>query len=120
MYVFAVALEDRSWHHERSYTAERAHRASTVALWHKVRTVEDPEWTRRYHSSDPAEKAFGGRVEITMADGSSIVDEIAVADAHRSGLDLLVATSTSISSDRLPKASSCPKSRPLSRPRVTR
>jgi 2-methylcitrate dehydratase len=50
-----------------------------------VRTVEDPEWTRRYHSSDPAEKAFGGRVEITMADGSSIVDEIAVADAHPLG-----------------------------------
>lgn len=85
MYAFAVALEDRSWHHERSYTPERAHRPSTVALWHKVRTVEDPEWTRRYHSSDPAEKAFGGRVEITMADGSSIVDEIAVADAHPLG-----------------------------------
>ena len=85
MYVFAVALEDRTWHHERSYSPERAHRPSTVALWHKVRTVEDPEWTRRYHSSDPAEKAFGGRVEITMADGSSIVDEIAVADAHPLG-----------------------------------
>ena len=39
----------------------------------------------RYRSDDPAEKAFGGRVEITLADGSRIVDEIAVADAHPLG-----------------------------------
>lgn len=48
-------------------------------------TAEDPEWTRRYHSADPREKAFGGGVEIRMADGSVIVDEIAVADAHPLG-----------------------------------
>lgn len=85
MYIFAVALEDGSWHHERSYTPERAGRPSTVALWHKVRTVEDPEWTRRYHATDPAEKAFGGRVEIALAGGATIVDELAVADAHPLG-----------------------------------
>jgi 2-methylcitrate dehydratase len=50
-----------------------------------VTTVEDPEWTRRYHSDDITEKAFGGRVEIDLADGSRIVDEIAVADAHPLG-----------------------------------
>src|SRR5690606_16804045 len=54
-------------------------------LWRKVTTAEDPEWTRRYHSTDPDEIAFGGRVEITMADGSTIVREIAVADAHPLG-----------------------------------
>ncbi|MCU1475755.1 MAG: 2-methylcitrate dehydratase, partial [Subtercola sp.] len=48
-------------------------------------TEEDAEWTRRYHSNDPAEKAFGGRVEITLTDGTHIVDEIAVADAHPLG-----------------------------------
>lgn len=85
MYIFAVALEDRSWHHEASYTPERANRPSTVELWRKVRTVEDPEWTRRYHSTDPAEKAFGARVEISFADGSRMVDELAVADAHPLG-----------------------------------
>ena len=57
----------------------------TVELWQKVTTVEDAEWTRRYHSNDPAEKAFGGRVEITSTDGERIVDEIAVADAHPLG-----------------------------------
>jgi 2-methylcitrate dehydratase len=47
--------------------------------------VEDPEWTRRYHSLDIAEKAFGGSVEITLTDGTVITDEIAVADAHPLG-----------------------------------
>ncbi len=69
MYIFAVALEDGTWHHERSYAPERAGRPQTVALWQKIRTVEDPEWTRRYHSHDPKEKAFGGHVVVTLADG---------------------------------------------------
>jgi 2-methylcitrate dehydratase len=85
MYIFAVALEDGTWHHERSYAPERAHRPATIELWHKISTVEDPEWTRRYHSIDPAEKAFGGRAEITLKNGDVIVDEIAVADAHPLG-----------------------------------
>ncbi|WP_026381740.1 MmgE/PrpD family protein [Afifella pfennigii] len=85
MYIFAAALEDGGWHHERSYLPERAHRPETVALWHKISTLEDPEWTRRYHSRAPEEKAFGGRVVVTFADGSTITDEIAVADAHPLG-----------------------------------
>lgn len=84
-YIFTVALQDGEWHHERSYAPERAGRPDTVALWNKVTTQEDAEWTRRYHSNDPAEKAFGGRVEIDLADGTRIVDEIAVADAHPLG-----------------------------------
>ncbi|MFF8819362.1 MmgE/PrpD family protein [Leucobacter sp. NPDC015123] len=84
-YIFAVALQDGGWHHVDSYTPERAHRADTVELWNKITTAEDAEWTRRYHSEDPDEKAFGGRVEIELADGTKIVDEIAVADAHPLG-----------------------------------
>jgi len=84
-YIFAVALQDGVWNHEASYSPDRARRADTVELWKKITTVEDPEWTRRYHSNDPAEKAFGGRVEVTMANGDYIVDEIAVADAHPLG-----------------------------------
>ena len=45
MYIFAVALEDGGWHHERSYAPERAGRDRTVALWRKISTVEDPAWT---------------------------------------------------------------------------
>jgi len=85
MYIFAVALEDGGWHHVDSYTPERAQRPSTVALWHKISTAEDPDWTRRYHARDPKEKAFGGRVTVTLDDGSKIVDELALADAHPDG-----------------------------------
>jgi len=85
MYIFAVALQDGAWHHETSYAPKRATRADTVALWHKIETREDPEWTRRYHTLDINEKAFGARVEITLADGTTLIDEMAVANAHPLG-----------------------------------
>ena len=85
MYIFAVALQDGEWHHERSYAPERAHRPDTIALWQKISTVEDPEWTRRYHSNDPTEKAFGAKAVVTLKSGEVIVDELAVADAHPLG-----------------------------------
>ena len=85
MYIFAVALEDGRWHHVDSYAPERAGRPETVALWHKIETREDPEWTRRYHARDPKELAFGGRVEIFMKNGERIVDELGVANAHTNG-----------------------------------
>ncbi len=84
-YIFTVALQDGSWHHETSYSPQRASRPDTVALWQKVTTEEDPYWTERYHSTDPDVLAFGGRVEIWLTDGSKVVDEIAVADAHPRG-----------------------------------
>ncbi len=85
MYIFAVALQDGTWHHERSYAPERAQRPDTTLLWQKISTAEDPEWTRRYHSTDPNEKAFGARAEVTLKSGEVIVDELAVADAHPLG-----------------------------------
>ncbi|RJQ82032.1 MmgE/PrpD family protein [Pseudonocardiaceae bacterium YIM PH 21723] len=81
-YIFAVALQDGRWHHVDSYAPERAARPDTVQLWQKITTVEDPEWTRRYHEPEPA---FGGRVEVTLVDGTVLTDEIAVADAHPLG-----------------------------------
>jgi 2-methylcitrate dehydratase len=54
-------------------------------LWHKIETREDPEWERRYHATDPNEKAFGGRAEVLMRDGTTIVDELALANAHPHG-----------------------------------
>ncbi|OBG39928.1 2-methylcitrate dehydratase PrpD [Mycobacterium sp. E3198] len=84
-YIFAVALQDGTWQHDRSYAPERAHRPDTVELWRKISTVEDPEWTRRYHATDPAERAFGARAEVTLTSGEVISDELAVADAHPLG-----------------------------------
>ena len=85
MYIFAVALEDGSWHHVKSYTPERANTESTVRLWHKISTKEDPEWTKRYHETDPNKKAFGARIEVQMKNGEKIIDELAMANAHPLG-----------------------------------
>jgi len=85
MYIFAVALEDGRWHHIDSYLPERASRPDTVRLWKSIETVEDPLWTERYHTSDPAKKAFGGRVVIALKGGATCEDELAVAHAHCCG-----------------------------------
>jgi len=85
MYIFAVALQDGTWHHVDSYAPKRAARADTVKLWHKIETTEDPEWTKRYHATDPNELSFGGRVEIFFRNGKKLVDEMAVANAHPNG-----------------------------------
>ena len=85
MYIAAVALQDGTWHHVRSYRPERARRPDTVALWRKIRTVEDPRWTERYHARDPRQRAFGGRIVLRMKDGSIVADELAVANAHTLG-----------------------------------
>jgi 2-methylcitrate dehydratase len=85
MFIFAAALHTGFWHHVKSYAPEVAKHPDVVALWKKITTREDAEWTRRYHSIDPKEKAFGGRVEIIFNDGKKITDEIAVANAHPLG-----------------------------------
>ncbi len=85
MYIFAVALQDGTWHHVDSYTPERANRADTVRLWHKIKTLEDKKWTDAYHDVDPNKKRFGGQVEIIMNNGQKIVDELGVANAHPAG-----------------------------------
>src|SRR5882762_6986947 len=85
MYIFAVALQDGRWHHIESYTPERASRPDTIRLWRSIETREDEEWTRRYHETDSAAKAFGGRVEIFFKDGLRMEDQMAVANAHPLG-----------------------------------
>jgi 2-methylcitrate dehydratase len=83
-YIFTVALQDGRWHHTDSYERARATRGDTVALWQKVSTEEDPEWTRRYHVEGEGQ-SYGGRVVVTLRGGEQVVDEIAVADAHPQG-----------------------------------
>ncbi|MDB5255463.1 MAG: 2-methylcitrate dehydratase [Chitinophagaceae bacterium] len=85
MYIVAVALEDGFWHHEKSYAPERASRPATIALWNKIETIEQPKWTTLYHDVDPDKKAFGGKIIITMKDGSVVADELERANAHPAG-----------------------------------
>jgi len=85
MYIFAVALEDGKWDHVESYSRARANKESTVALWKKIKTFEDKDWTRQYHDNDPTKKQFGGKVLIKLQDGQVIQDQLGIADAHPQG-----------------------------------
>ena len=85
MYILAVAWEDGAWHHVRSYTSERAHRPSTVALWHKIRTEEVAEWTQAYHHPDPDHKKFGAQVVVRLTDGTQIAERLDNPNAHYLG-----------------------------------
>ena len=58
MFIFAAALHTGFWHHVKSYAPEVAQHPQVVELWNKIKTVEDPEWTRRYHSTDPKAKSL--------------------------------------------------------------
>ncbi len=85
MYIFTVALQDGFWHHVKSYEPSRAQRPDTIELWKKVETVEKIRWTEMYHDKNPDKKAFGGKVIITMKDGTVIEDELDRANAHPAG-----------------------------------
>ena len=86
MYIFAVALEDGEWHHEKSYSEERKNRKETIELWSKIETFESPEWNKKYYDEpDPLKKAQGAEVEIILNNGEKIVDSLEFANAHPGG-----------------------------------
>jgi 2-methylcitrate dehydratase len=85
MYILAVALEDGKWHHVNSYSKKRANKPSTIELWSKIKTHEDPVWTQRYHDPNPERKSFGGKLVIKMKDGKTVERELGIADAHPNG-----------------------------------
>lgn len=85
MFLFTIALQDGTWHHEKSYDPVRISRPDTVALWQKVSTVEDPEWNRRFDDYPHKERAQGGRIVITFDDGTTLSEEIHAANAHPAG-----------------------------------
>ncbi len=85
MYIFAVALEDGSWHHVNSYTKKRAKKKSTLKIWRSIKTHEDKKWTKKYHDSNPRKKSFGAKVIITLKNGNKIIEQQDRADAHPYG-----------------------------------
>ncbi len=84
-YIFAVALEDGFWHHEKSYETKRASKEQTLRLWEKIKTVENKKWTELYHHPNPNERSFGAHIEIFFKDGSKISAEKRRAKAHPAG-----------------------------------
>lgn len=85
MYILAVAWEDGRFHHVDSYTRARAHRPSTVRLWHRIRTQEDETWTRAYHEADFRRKKLGAEVAVRLRDGSTVVERLDNPRAHSLG-----------------------------------
>ncbi len=85
MYIFAVALEDGDWHHERSYTKSRSNKKSTIKLWRSIKTHEDKKWTKKYHDPNPKNKCFGAKVSVTLKNGNKITEQLERADAHPYG-----------------------------------
>ena len=85
MYIFAVALEDGSWHHIKSYTKARAKRKSTIKIWRSIKTHEDKNWTKKYHDPNPKKKSFGAKVIVTLKNGKKIIAQQDRADAHPYG-----------------------------------
>ena len=85
MYCFAVALEDGQWHHKKSYLKERSNRSSTVTLWKKITTSEDPAWNERFDNQEPLQRDHGMCAEVIYKDGTIIRDELAVPFAHPRG-----------------------------------
>ena len=85
MYILAVAWEDGRWHHVESYSSKRAHRPSTVRLWHKIRTEEKEEWTLAYHHPDARKKRFGAEVAVHLQGGARIVERLDNPNAHYLG-----------------------------------
>ena len=85
MYIFAVALEDADWHHEKSYTKKRANKKSTIKIWKSIVTHEDKKWTKKYHDPNPKKKSFGAKVVVALNNGTKIVEQLDRADAHPYG-----------------------------------
>ena len=71
--------------HVKSYTPQRAQRKSTVELWQKISTKEDPKWTEKYHDPNQKKKSFGATVVVTLNNGKKIIEELDRADAHPYG-----------------------------------
>ena len=86
MYIFAVALEDASWHHVNSYKKSRANKKSTIKIWRSIKTHEDKKWTKKYHDPNPKNKSFGAKVVVTLNNDKKIIEQLDKADAHPYGL----------------------------------
>jgi 2-methylcitrate dehydratase len=85
MYIFAVALQDGRWHHVDSYTPKRAGRAGHGQALAQDRDPRGAGVDPALPLARPDELAFGARVEIFLKDGTTVTDELAVANAHPLG-----------------------------------
>jgi 2-methylcitrate dehydratase len=66
MFIFAAALHTGFWHHVNSYAPEVVKDPNVIALWKKITTHEDAEWTRRYPRIRKKKPLAGGSKSFSM------------------------------------------------------
>lgn len=84
MFAIARSIQLSRWD-EDVYDIQPEEKEELRAAMLKIKTVQTDEWERRYHSTDPKEQSFGGKMIVTLEDGTEIVDEKACANAHPLG-----------------------------------
>ncbi len=84
MFAIARSIQLGRWD-EDVYDIQKEEKEELRAAMAKIRTKQDAEWERRYHSTDPKEQSFGGNLIITLADGTRLEDSKACANAHPLG-----------------------------------
>ena len=84
MFAIARSMQLGRWD-EDVYNIAASEKDELRAAMLKIKTAQDAEWERRYHSTDPKEQAFGGTLVVTLTDGTKIEDSKACANAHPLG-----------------------------------
>ncbi len=84
MFAIARSMQLGRWD-EDVYSIAAHEKEELRSAMAKIQTKEVAKWEEKYHSTDPKEQAFGGKIIITLADGKVIADEKACANAHPLG-----------------------------------
>jgi len=84
MFAIARSMQLGRWD-EHVYEIKAKEKDELRLAMAKIRTEQDVEWERRYHSTDPKEQAYGGTMIITLADGRVVRASKACANAHPFG-----------------------------------
>ena len=84
MFAIARSMQLGRWD-EDVYDIKPGEKEELRQAMAKVKTKMVESWEKRYHSTDPKEQSFGGKLIITLSDGKTVSDEKACANAHPLG-----------------------------------
>ncbi len=84
MFAIARSMQLGRWD-ESVYDIKAKEKAELRAAMKKIKTKQDAQWEKRYHSTDPKEQAFGGTMIVTLTNGKTVRDSKACANAHPLG-----------------------------------
>ncbi|MGB0212083.1 MmgE/PrpD family protein [Algiphilus sp.] len=85
MFAIARCIQTGEFHKDRAYQMTQAEKDELRKLMARIETKLDQRWEDLYHDQDPNVQAYGGRMIVTLADGSEVADEKTRANAHPGG-----------------------------------